>query len=62
MLVEELTRGEVRALLTEYAAVATPLNALYSAERLLPQRASAFIEFVSGVFAGTRGLNGVPLV
>jgi len=62
MLVEELKRGEVRALLTGYAAAGTPLNALYSAERLLPQRASAFIEFVSGVFAGTRGLDGVPLV
>lgn len=61
MLVEELERGEVRALLTGYAAAGTPLNALYLAERLLPQRAFAFIEFVSGVFAGTRGLNGVPL-
>lgn len=62
MVADELARGDVRALLTDYAAPGTPLNALYAAERLLPQRASAFIEFISGVFAGTRGLNGVPLV
>jgi LysR family transcriptional regulator for bpeEF and oprC len=62
MVAGELQRGEVRALLTGYAAAGTPLNALYSAERLLPQRASAFIEFISGVFAGTPGLNGVSLV
>lgn len=62
MVAGELERGEVRALLTDYAVAGTPLNALYSAERLLPQRASAFIEFISGVFAGTRGLNGVSLV
>lgn len=62
MVACELERGVVRALLTDYAVAGTPLNALYSAERLLPQRASAFIEFISGVFAGTRGLNGVSLV
>lgn len=62
MVAGELERGEVRALLTEYTVAGTPLNALYSAERLLPQRASAFIEFISGLFAGTRGLNGVSLV
>jgi DNA-binding transcriptional LysR family regulator len=62
MMAGELERGEVQALLTDYAAAGAPVNALYSAERLLPQRASAFIEFVSGVFAGTRGLNGVSLI
>lgn len=62
MVSSELERGEVHALLTAYAAPGTPLNALYAAERLLPQRASVFIEFISGVFAGTRGLNGVSLV
>ena len=62
MLVKELERGEVRALLTDDMAAGTPLNALYSAERLLPRRASAFIEFVSSVFAETPGLNGVSLL
>jgi DNA-binding transcriptional LysR family regulator len=62
MVADELERGEVRALLTDYKVAGTPLNVLYSAERLLPQRASAFIEFISGVFASTRGLNGVSLV
>lgn len=62
MVAGELDRGEVSALLSAYAVSGTPLNALYAAERLLPQRASVFLEFISGVFAGTRGLNGVPLV
>lgn len=62
MLAAELGRGEVTALLVDYAAAGTPLNALYSAERLLPRRASAFIEFMSGVFANTPGLDGVSLV
>jgi DNA-binding transcriptional LysR family regulator len=39
-----------------YAAPLTPLNAVYSAERLLPHRASVFIEFVAAVFAATPGL------
>lgn len=62
MLAGELERGEVRAVLSSYAGPGSPLNALYSAERLLPLRASAFIEFISGVFAETPGLNGVSLV
>lgn len=62
MLADQLKRGEVRALLTDYTSAGTPLNALYSAERLQPRRASAFIEFVGGVFAGTPGLNGISLV
>ncbi|MFC5462913.1 LysR family transcriptional regulator [Massilia niabensis] len=62
MVAGELERGELQAVLTDYTAVGTPLNALYAAERLLPQRASVFIEFISSVFSATRGLNGVSLV
>jgi LysR family transcriptional regulator, regulator for bpeEF and oprC len=62
MVAGELERGEVRALLSAYAGPGAPLNALYSAERLLPLRASVFIEFISGVFAETPGLNGESLV
>ena len=62
MLAAELGRGEVKAVLADHATPGTPLNALYSAERLLPRRASAFIEFIGGVFASTPGLDGVSLV
>lgn len=62
MVAGELARGELQAVLGDFRAAGTPLNALYSAERLLPQRASAFIEFIAEVFAATPGLNGVSLV
>jgi DNA-binding transcriptional LysR family regulator len=62
MLAAELGRGELRPVLADYAGPPTPLNALYSAERLLPQRASVFIEFIGGVFGRVPGLNGVALV
>lgn len=61
MLADELARGEVQALLTGHAAASSPLNALYSAERLLPQRASVFIDFIGALFADIPGLNGVSL-
>ena len=62
MLAAELRSGAVRALLTDHTLGGTPLNALYAADRLQPRRASAFIEFISGVFAGTSGLNGKSLL
>ncbi|CAN7195515.1 hypothetical protein LJR289_000500 [Pseudoduganella sp. LjRoot289] len=46
----------LQPLLTAHAAPLTPLNAVYSAERLLPHRASVFIEFIAGVFAAAPGL------
>ncbi len=58
MVADELRSGVVVALLTDHAAGRTPLNAVYSAERLLPLRASVFIEFIAAVLSTTAGLNG----
>jgi DNA-binding transcriptional LysR family regulator len=62
MVDEPLRRGELVPLLADYAAPMTPLNAVYSAQRLLPQRAAVFIEFVAALFAATPGLDGRPVV
>ena len=56
MVMEQLDCKALQPLLTAYAAPLTPLNAVYSGERLLPHRAAVFIEFISGVFAATPGL------
>lgn len=62
MVAEPLRSGELTVLLADHAAARTPLNAVYSAERLLPQRAAVFIEFIAQVFAATPGLNGSSVV
>jgi LysR family transcriptional regulator for bpeEF and oprC len=62
MVAKELKTGELKVLLTKYTAAKTPLNALYPAERLLPQRASVFIEFLIDLFASIPGLDGTSLV
>lgn len=58
MVAEQLRSGVLRVLLSEHAAAPTPLNAVYSGERLLPQRATVFIDFIAAVCAATPGLNG----
>ena len=62
MVAEQLHSGVLKALLTENAGKKTPINAVYSAERLLPRRAEVFIEFISTVFAAVPGLNGSSVV
>ena len=62
MIARELQSGELQALLTDHAVARTPLNALYSAQRLLPQRAAVFIDFIANVLAETPGLDGASLV
>lgn len=62
MVADHLRSGVLQPLLTSYAAPRTPLNAVYSAERLLPQRAVVFIDFIAALFAETPGLNGSSIV
>lgn len=57
MVARECARGELAPVLSAYAVPAVPVNALYSAHRLLPQRASVFIEFVATVFDKMPGLG-----
>jgi DNA-binding transcriptional LysR family regulator len=61
MVAGELRAGALRALLTGHTTARTPLNAVYSAERLAP-RAAVFIDFIAAVFGATPGLDGKPLV
>jgi DNA-binding transcriptional LysR family regulator len=61
MVAEQLRSGVLQALLKEHAGPMTPINAVYAADRLLPQRATAFIEFIAVVFAAAPGLNGIAI-
>jgi DNA-binding transcriptional LysR family regulator len=61
MVAGELRDGALRPLLTRHAVARSPLNAVYSAERLAP-RAAVFIDYIAAVFAATPGLDGKPLV
>lgn len=61
MVVEQLRSGVLQALLKDHAGPLTPINAVYSADRLLPQRATVFIEFSAAAFAAAPGLNGIAI-
>jgi len=61
MVAEQLRSGAVRALLKDHAGPLTPINAVYAADRLLPQRAVVFIDYMEAVFAAAPGLNGVTI-
>lgn len=60
MVAKELRSGDLQALLSGHAAARTPVNVLYSAQRLLPQRASVFIDFMTEVLANVPGFDGAP--
>jgi DNA-binding transcriptional LysR family regulator len=62
MVWDQVRDGSMRVVLAAYATPATPLHAVYAAQRLLPQRAVVFIDHVAAVFAATPGLNGVPVM
>lgn len=61
MVAGQLRGGELVTVLPEHATAAAPVNAVYSAARLLPLRAEVFIDHVAAVFAATPGLDGVAL-
>lgn len=61
MVAEQLQSGVLKPLLMAHARAPAPLNVLYSADRLLPQRAAVFIDFIVEVFAAIPGLNASPV-
>jgi DNA-binding transcriptional LysR family regulator len=61
MVAEQLRSGVLQVLLKDHAGPLTPINAVYSADRLLPQRATVFIDFIAAVFAAAPGLNGIAI-
>jgi DNA-binding transcriptional LysR family regulator len=62
MVWDQVRDGSLRVLLADHAAEPTPIYAVYAAQRLLPQRAVVFIDYIAAVFAGTPGLNGVSVM
>ncbi|MYM67065.1 LysR family transcriptional regulator [Pseudoduganella sp. FT55W] len=62
MVAAQLRSGTVKAVLTDHTCAPAPINAVYSASRLLPQRATVFLEFISATFLTTPGLNGESLL
>ncbi len=62
MVWDQVREGSLRVLLAGHATGPTPIYAVYAAQRLLPQRAVVFIDYIAGVFAGTPGLNGVSVM
>lgn len=61
MVAGQLRSGVLQALLKDHTGPPTPINAVYAADRLLPQRAAAFIDFIAAVFAATPGMNGIAI-
>lgn len=54
---DALARGEVVQLLSDWTVPALPISALYPAKRLLPRRASVFMDFLAQAFAADASLN-----
>lgn len=62
MVWDQLREGSLRVVLAAHALGPTPLQAVYAAQRLLPQRAVVFIDYIAAVFAATPGLNGTSVL
>ena len=61
MVAAQLRDGALVTVLPDHATAPAPVNAVYSAARLLPLRAEVFIDHIAAVFAATPGLDGVAL-
>jgi DNA-binding transcriptional LysR family regulator len=57
MFAEELRDGTVKALLTDYPAPSAEIHLLYPAQRLIPRRASLFMDVIAEAFAAEPLLN-----
>lgn len=54
---EGLRTGRLQRLLTDFSAPLVPIQIVYAANRLLPQRALVFMDFISDVFAQLPAFN-----
>jgi LysR family transcriptional regulator for bpeEF and oprC len=54
---EALLDGRVQALLLDHLGPASPIHIVYPAKRLLPRRASVFMDFIAEAFGGDPALN-----
>jgi DNA-binding transcriptional LysR family regulator len=62
MVWDQVRDGSLQVVLAGHAAAPTPIQAVYAAQRLLPQRAVVFIDYMAEVFAATPGLNGMSVL
>jgi DNA-binding transcriptional LysR family regulator len=62
MVWDQVRDGSLHVVLAAHAAGLTPIQAVYAAQRLLPQRAVVFIDYMAGVFGATPGLNGTSVL
>lgn len=58
---EQLRSGKMRLLLTEHAPAPVPVNIVYAAKRLLPQRALVFMDFMADELAAIPALTKAGL-
>lgn len=58
MVFDQIKYGDLRVVLSAYTRPPTPIQAVYSAHRLLPQRTLVFIDHIAALFAATPGLDG----
>jgi LysR family transcriptional regulator for bpeEF and oprC len=62
MVWDQVRGGALRVVLSGHAGAPTPIHAVYSAGRLLPQRVVVLIDHIASIFAETPGLNGVSVL
>lgn len=61
MFEEQIRAGTVRMLLIDHAAAEVPINIVYAEKRLLPKRASVFMDFIAEELARVPALTKVGL-
>lgn len=54
---EGLKNGNLQLLLTEFSAPPVPIQIVYVANRLLPKRATVFMDFIAEAFLKVPALN-----
>jgi DNA-binding transcriptional LysR family regulator len=62
MVWDQVRDGSLQVVLAGHTAAPTPIQAVYAAQRLLPQRAVVFIDYMAAVFGATPGLNGTSVL
>lgn len=58
---EPLRKGELKLLLTDFAAPPVPVSIVYATKRLLPQRASVFMDFIADELSSVPSLTEAGL-
>jgi DNA-binding transcriptional LysR family regulator len=62
MVWDQVRDGRLQVVLADHATAPTPIQAVYAAQRLLPQRAVVFIDYMAALFGATPGMNGTSVL